>query len=38
MPRITVPEKERAALLLHLGWTLPEQPPPRLRAATPPAD
>ena len=34
LPRITIPEKEQAALLLQLGWTLPEQPPPRIR--TPP--
>ena len=31
LPRITFPEKEQAALLLQLGWTLPEQPPPRIR-------
>jgi len=31
LPRITIPEKEQAALLLQLGWTLPEQPPPRIR-------
>jgi len=37
LPRITEPEKEQAALLLQLGWTLPEQPPPRIRAAPPPA-
>ncbi len=30
LPRITIPEKEQAALLLQLGWTLPEQPPPRI--------
>ena len=30
--RITIPEKEQAALLVQLGWTLPEQPPPRIRA------
>ena len=30
LPRITIPEKEQAALLLQLGWTLPEQPPPRV--------
>ena len=32
LPRITIPEKEQAALLLQLGWTLPEQPPPRVSA------
>lgn len=32
LPRITIPEKEQAALLLQLGWTLPEQPPPRIRS------
>ncbi len=31
LPRITIPEKEQAALLLQLGWTLPEQLPPRIR-------
>lgn len=30
LPRITIPEKEQAALLLQLGWMLPEQPPPRI--------
>jgi hypothetical protein len=30
---ITLPEKEQAALLLQLGWTLPAQPPPRIRRA-----
>lgn len=30
LPRITIPEKEQAPLLLQLGWTLPEQPPPRI--------
>lgn len=38
LPRITLPEKEQAALLLQLGWTLPEQPPPRIRTSTPPAN
>ena len=37
LPRITETEKEQAALLLQLGWSLPEQPPPRIRAITPPA-
>ena len=32
LPRITIPEKEQAAPLLQLGWTLPEQPPPRIRS------
>ena len=32
LPRITIPEKEQAALLMQLGWTLPEQPPPRIRS------
>ncbi len=31
LPRITEPEKEQAALLLQLGWTLPQQSPPRIR-------
>jgi hypothetical protein len=31
LPRITIPEKEQAALLMQLGWTLPSQPPPRIR-------
>ncbi len=30
LPRITIPEKEQATLLVQLGWTLPEQPPPRI--------
>jgi transposase len=33
LPRITIPEKEQAALLLQLGWRLPEQPPPRITSA-----
>jgi hypothetical protein len=32
LPRITIPEKEQAALLMQLGWTLPSQPPPRIRS------
>lgn len=28
--RITIPEREQAALLIQLGWTLPAQPPPRI--------
>lgn len=35
LPRITLPEKEQAALLLQLGWTLPQQPPPRIRSDPP---
>ena len=31
LPRITIPEKEQATLLLQLCWTLAEQPPPRVR-------
>jgi len=39
LPRITIPEKEQAALLLQLGWTLPSQPPPRIRSQqVPPPD
>jgi len=32
IPRITIPEQEQAAILLQLGWTLPQQPPPRIRS------
>lgn len=32
LPRITQPEKEQALILHHLGWSLPEQPPPRVYA------
>ena len=32
MPRISIPGKEPAALLMQLGWTPPEQPPPRIRS------
>jgi transposase len=32
LPRITQPEKEQALILHHLGWSLPEQPPPRIYA------
>ena len=32
LPRITEPEKQQALLLHHLGWNLPEQPPPRVYA------
>ena len=30
LPRITECEKQQALLLHHLGWNLPEQPPPRV--------
>ena len=30
MPRITQPENEQLLLLHHLGWSLPEQPPPKI--------
>jgi len=30
LPRITQPEPAQALLLHQLGWTLPEQPPPRI--------
>ena len=30
LSRITEPEKQQALLLHHLGWNLPEQPPPRV--------
>ena len=30
LPRITIPEKEQATLLVQFGWSLPEQPPPRI--------
>lgn len=33
LPRITEPEKEQQLLLHHLGWNLPEQPPPKIYAA-----
>lgn len=33
LPRITQPEKEQALILHQLGWTLPEQPPPRIYQA-----
>ncbi len=32
LPRITIPGKEQAALLLQRGWTLPERAPPRIRS------
>ena len=31
LPRITILEAGQVALRLQLGWTLPEQPPPRIR-------
>src|SRR5216683_545600 len=34
MPRHTEPEPEQALLLHHLKLSLPQQPPPRIRAAT----
>jgi len=30
LPRITEPETAQALLLHHLGWRLPEQPPPKI--------
>ena len=30
LPRITEPETHQALLLHHLGWNLPQQPPPRV--------
>jgi hypothetical protein len=30
LSRITEPEKQQALLLHHLGWNLPEPPPPRV--------
>ena len=30
LPRITQPEAAQAMLLHQLGWSLPEQPPPRI--------
>lgn len=32
LPRYTQPQKEQALILHHLGWALPEQPPPRIYA------
>lgn len=29
LPRVTEPEPEQRLLLHHLGWNLPEQPPPK---------
>ena len=37
LARISEPEKAQAVLLLQLGWTLPAQPPPRIRAVAQPA-
>ena len=30
LPRITQPEAEQRLILHHLGWSLPEQPPPKI--------
>jgi transposase len=30
LPRITQPETEQRLILHHLGWSLPEQPPPKI--------
>ena len=30
LPRITQPENQQQLLLHHLGWSLPEQPPPKI--------
>ena len=30
LPRVTQPEVAQALLLHHLGWSLPEQPPPKI--------
>ena len=30
LPRITQPETPQAVVLRQMGWTLPEQPPPRI--------
>jgi transposase len=30
LPRVTQPEPAQSMLLHHLGWVLPEQPPPRI--------
>lgn len=30
LPRITQPEKAQLLILHHLGWSLPEQPPPKI--------
>ena len=30
LPRITQPEPAQRLILHHLGWSLPEQPPPRI--------
>jgi len=34
LPRHTEPEPEQAMILEKLGWALPAQPPPRVRAST----
>lgn len=33
LPRITEPEPEQRLLLHHLGWNLPEQPPPKIHSS-----
>jgi hypothetical protein len=33
LPRYTQPEPEHRVVLEKLGWDLPPQPPPRIRAA-----
>jgi len=30
LPRITYPEAQQQLILHHLGWSLPEQPPPKI--------
>jgi len=30
LPRITQPEKKQLLILHRLGWSLPEQPPPKI--------
>src|SRR5690242_12241584 len=30
LPRITQPEEPQRLILHHLGWSLPEQPPPKI--------
>ena len=32
LPRITQPEPAQALLLSQIGWTMPVQPPPRIRS------
>jgi hypothetical protein len=33
LPRYTQPEPEQRLVLEKVGWALPPQPPPRIRAA-----